>query len=157
MAKWKKRLAGYFLAAIAILLIIGYLLDIEAERVIEQLYPRDSYGIIKGHKTKSYIAHRQQAVILIHGFLESPNIFISLFNDQTLRKFADIYIPLLPFHSRNLTESKKFSNKFIMDKMAKYINKIAASYKKVTIIGLSYGGTIALQLAKKINCRPIQT
>ncbi len=150
----KKRisLSTFFIVIIAIALIIsiGKLLDFEDERVINQLYPRDQNGVIEGLSSRELKNHNQTALIIIHGMMSSPEIFTTFFNDEKNKNF-DIYIPLLPYHGRSLEEAKKINNKIITKFISKYINDLAKKYKKVVILGHSYGGTQLLELYKEKN------
>jgi len=70
-------LAALLVGLVAGLLLVGWLLDGEAERVVQQLYPRTPDGIIKGLGPIAITNRHAQAVILIHGFQNSPEMYSS--------------------------------------------------------------------------------
>jgi esterase/lipase len=92
---------------------------------------------VRGHK---------KAIILIHGFLESPSIFANILPDLKNRLAADIYLPLLPYHGRNLEIAAQFNAAVASDFLSAYIDKVAAKYQSVTVLGLSVGGAILIKL-----------
>jgi len=120
--------------------LIGKLLDLEAERVVTQLYQRNADGIILGLGGKKFEHHHDQAVVLIHGFLDSPEVYDEYMTRLKRLDQLDVYVPLLPFHGRDLQAAAHFSNTVISDFLADYIDKIAAAHKTVTVVGHSYGG-----------------
>ena len=130
-------------------LFIGKLLDLEAERVVTQLYERTPDGIILGLGEKSYENHHKKAVILIHGFLESSEVYDDYLEQLKVLDQLDVYVPLLPFHGRDLQSAAHFSNRKISDFLADYIGKIAATHKTVTVVGVSYGGAQLISLDKE--------
>lgn len=132
--------------------LTGKLLDLESERVIEQIYHRDKDGVILGKSEKKHINNHKNAIIFIHGFLSSPKIFEHSFNEFKRKNIFDIYVPRLPFHGKNLQEASKFNNEEIIDYMSKYINKKSSKYKKLTVVAFSYAASnvIAMDKMKKI-------
>ncbi len=136
----------FFLAGF---IILGKVLDLESERVINQLYPRDTKGVIKGVDTFKYkIKDHDEAIVLLHGFLETPEVFHELI--EVLKKFneVDIYAPLLPGHGRNLESASKISVDKTLLQLERYLNELAKKYKKITVLGLSYGGGLLAGLSK---------
>ena len=138
-------LAAFF----ASVLIAGKLLDMEAERVVTQLYERDSSGIILGLGEKHYENNHAKAVVLIHGFLENSEVYDDYLKKLTDLDQLDVYVPLLPFHGRDLQTAANFSNQKIADFLADYLGKIASAHTTVTVVGVSYGGAQLLSLDKE--------
>lgn len=137
-----------FILLVAGFFLTGKLLDNEAERVVNQLYPHDAEGVIAGTNSIEIIrGNSQAAVVFIHGFLESPHTFAELINDIKLKIPADIYAPLLPFHSKNLQTAATFDNAIILAQVREYLAKLAKQYHTLTVIGFSYGGLLLLDLA----------
>ena len=145
----KKTIFLFLLVVIVAIPTIGKLLDMEAERVVTQLYERDSDGIIVGLGEKHYENNHAKAVVLIHGFLESSEAY-----DDYLKKLKDldqldVYVPLLPFHARDLQTAADFSTQKISDFLADYIAKVASTHKMVTLVGVSFGGAQLMILDKE--------
>lgn len=134
---------------VAFILICGKLLDLEAERVVSQLYSRDNNGIIKGLEPIVVNNHHKKALMIVHGFLESPANFSELISDIKNKIPMDIYVPLLPYHGRNLEKSIPFDNKVIVHYIKSYIDMLSKKYQSVTIMGLSYGGSVLTAIASQ--------
>ncbi len=120
-------------------------LDKNAELVTNQMYKRDNNGVIVGAKSIVYQAGKQQAIIFIHGFASTPRAFTTLIEDIKNKSDSDIYAPLLPYNGRDLQTLSKTNNQVVLNYLEQLITHFAAIYKKITIVGLSYGGA---QLAK---------
>lgn len=129
-------------------LALGKMLDLEAERVVHQLYQRNSDGIIKGLETIEIKNGNKEAIVFLHGFLETPEAFHEVAYDKKWNGAFDIYVPLSPFHGRDLKAASKFNNKIIAEKISKYIKNIASQYERVTIVGFSYGGGLLVRMIK---------
>ncbi len=130
-------LAAFFLL-LFIFLLIGHLLDKEAERVVNQLYGRNEKGIIKGMEPIQHVHSHLSALIIIHGYLGSPDIFRDLADNKKINAKVDVYVPLLPYEGRNLETVSKYNNKLTSDYLKTYINKLSPHYKHVVILGYSY-------------------
>ena len=123
MKKYMFFIILFFLAGF---IVLGKVLDLESERVINQLYPRDTKGVIKGVDTFKYqIKDHDEAIVLLHGFLETPEVFHELI--EALKKFneVDIYAPLLPGHGRNLESASKISVDKTLLQLEGYLNELA--------------------------------
>lgn len=138
-----------FLIAGLFFYISGKLLDKEAERVIQQLYVRDSNGVIKGVESITIKKNNANALVLVHGFLETPDTFRELINEVSQKTTLDIYAPLLPFHGRNLQTAAQLDNQTVLDYLQGYLGGLSKQYKTLTVVGLSYGGALLVDLASK--------
>lgn len=129
--------------------ILGNCLDKEAQRVVNQYYPRDEQGIIIDNESVEITyPGNKQAIILIHGFLDSPRVYTNVIQKlQTLPIKADIYAPLLPYHARNLETAAKLRNDEVLDFLARFLNDLSEKYDCLIINGLSYGGALLSELA----------
>jgi esterase/lipase len=147
--KSKKSLLLYsFLILLMALSFIGYVLDLEAERVVHQLYARDDKGIIIGNQSiEKKGLNQNNALILFHGFLDSPHVFQEVIEQFEKTKKFDIYAPLLPYHARDLETAASLRNKDVVDEVQQRILQLAKLYPCVTVVGHSYSGDILLQLA----------
>lgn len=138
---------------ISLICLSGIVLDKIAEQRIHKMYTRDDKGVINGVQSFNIINNKKNAIILVHGFSDSPALFADLVNDIKLKVNSDIYVPLLPFHGRNLESMAQFNNKIILDSLAAKINAISDNYSHVTVVGISYGGALLTKLVseKKIK------
>jgi len=144
-------IAGFFIA--------GKLLDMEAERLIDQCYPRNKEGIIDGAESFYRINQKKKALILFHGYLTSPAIFQDLANENGLNNHYDIYAPLLPYCGRDLKACKKLTPQIAMNFMQKKIEGLSKQYESVVVLAFSYSGTCMIKLMKERlvpeNCRVV--
>lgn len=145
---WRSLLAGCCTLA-ALLALSGRWLDRRAEEKVHLDYPRRNDGVIAGLEPVAIVRGQPQALVLVHGLLDSPNLFTELIGDLAPRLAADIYAPLLPFHGRDLESAARFDNAAISGYLKDYLAGLAARYRTVTIVGLSYGGTQLLDLARQ--------
>ena len=59
----------------------------EAIRTVKQLYVRNSQGIIIGDESIKMTKHgHQNAIVFIHGFLNSPREFLEIMNKMIIIK-----------------------------------------------------------------------
>lgn len=138
-----------FLLSLVFFIILGKCLDLEAERAIEQFYFRHLNGIIIGAESiQPKKIHHEHAILLFHGFLETPKVFQKVIKHLDREDKADIYAPLLPYHGRNLQTAAKLNNQVVQDFINKSIQDLSKKYKHVIVVGHSYSGA---QLANIIN------
>ncbi len=126
----------------------GRLLDSQAEHAVEQLYVRDQQGVIEGLQPIVLANRSKRALVLLHGFLDSPAVYSDIVDNIKNRLHVDIYVPLLPFHARNLEAASQFDNQEIINYVKQYINDLSKKYQTLTIVGLSYGGLILVDLIR---------
>ena len=141
-----------FLIRFSLLLVfvffLGYVLDLEAERLVHQLYARDQQGIIVGNQSiKKVGIESHRAIILFHGFLDSPHVFQEVIEKLEKTHEIDIYAPLLPYHAKDLETASQLNNAKVLDAMQKAIEDIAKKYPCVTVVGHSYSGALLIKLA----------
>ena len=147
--RFYRGLAAWLVGLGAGLLLVGWLLDGEAERVVQQLYPRTPDGIIKGLEPIAITNRHTQAVILIHGLQDSPETYHHFIEDTRLGERYDVYVPLLPFHGRDLRAASQLDNEVTLRFLDEYIRDTATGYRAVVIIGYSYGAALVVKLAKQ--------
>ena len=125
---------------------VGFLLDLEAERVTDQLYDRDKNDVIKGLGTQEHVNGHKKALIWLHGFQDTPEAFASQLAMLRKQDLFDVYVPLQPYRGRTLQALANISNNVVLDFLEKYCAKVAATHEHVVIVGLSYGGAALLGL-----------
>ncbi len=149
----KKHKKAIWIAIFVIISMLGLArlssgeLDKKADLLIEQMYKHDQHGVIDGAQSIIYQAGNNQAIIFIHGFASTPLAFADLINDIKDKANSDIYAPLLPYDGRNLQTLSKTNNQVVLNYLDNLITQISKMYKKVTIVGLSYGGARLAKLA----------
>ena len=129
--------------------ISGQLLDKQAEQRVQNMYARDDKGIIQGLQSITELQRKKRAILIVHGFMDSPASFADLVDDIKNRVDSDIYVPLLPFHGRDLKSASQFNNKIISDDLDHTINTLAKKYQSLTVIGMSYGGALLTALVNE--------
>jgi esterase/lipase len=153
--KSKKHIKSTILIIILLLgtlYILGKELDKKDEIETNNTFKRNSNGIIVGAESIRYQAQHEQAIIFIHGFSSTPSVFAELINDIKYKADSDIYAPLLPYNGRDLKTLSQTDNQVVLDYLEHLVSNFARIYKKITIVGLSYGGA---QLTKLVADKKI--
>lgn len=131
---------------VGVLFVVGYWLDNKAEKRVENMYLRNKDEIIDGLSSIVIKNGHHKALLFVHGFMDSPASFADVVNDIKYKTNRDIYVPLLPFHGRNLSSAAMFNNQIILDDLSNQINKLAKEYDSLTVVGMSYGGALLTAL-----------
>jgi pimeloyl-ACP methyl ester carboxylesterase len=139
----------FILLILALIKISGKWLDKDAEKYVDQLYPRDAQGVTQGLQTITVIGQHEKTILILHGFFESPADFSDVIQDIKKRVPADIYAPLLPFQGRNLATAALFSAPVVSAYVNSYIDNLALHYKSVIVVGHSFGGALLVNLARQ--------
>ncbi|MFO8128986.1 MAG: alpha/beta hydrolase [Bacteroidales bacterium] len=105
----------------------------------------ESTGIFRGKKVRYRIKGKGRTIVLLHGFLESMDIW-NVFSDDLSDHFSVVCIDLPGFG-----KSEVFESIHTMDLMADIVNKVlnALEVKKCVMVGHSLGGYVALSFAEK--------
>jgi len=88
------------------------------------------------------------AVLLIHGFGGSPYDFKPL-TDELQKQGIAFHAILLPGHGTTPRNLKDVTEQQMIDFALSSLDNLAKKYGKVTVVGFSMGGAIALNLAEK--------
>ncbi len=130
----------------------GKMLDLEAERVVDQLYSKNpkNPNRIKGIFDIGYINTENKKIILFfHGLTGKPDCFRSLMEDLSKNNpKCDLASLLLPNHGTNLKDLGNIKNTEIENFLHKRIAYVCNNYEKVTIYLKSYSASIFLSLYK---------
>jgi esterase/lipase len=137
---------------ISSIFLSGVLLDKNAALRVQKMYVRDSSGVIDGLQAIKLLQGKKRAILFVHGFSDSPALFSDLVHDLKNKVDSDIYVPLLPFHGRDLQSFAQLNNKIILNDLELQINALAKKYQSLTVVGMSYGGALLTSLvnAKRI-------
>ncbi len=136
-----------------VLRIIGFILDQRIDDHIETFGRFDSDGVLQGSEPRSSVSQKETAVIFIHGFTDTPQVF-----DEIIEKLswhhADWFVPLLPFHGRSVHEMKDFDPSVVENYLSSFIEMKNRSYKNLVLIGQSLGGAVLIRLAQAHHWSP---
>jgi len=119
-----------------------------AERDCARRLPLGANGIIRGAESFTLEAKRDRAVLLLHGFGDTP---------QTLEYLAAflhgqgwaVRAPLLPGHGRTLDAFAASRAGEWIDHARSEFDRLQARYETVAIVGQSMGGALATILASQ--------
>lgn len=126
--------------------LLGWLLDREAERAVLHAYPRNEKGILWDATPMQVVAQKTRAVLWLHGFSYSPLVFRRFMQDADLRKKADMYAPLLPYHGRGLQDLKKMNLTVLQRYIAHEMTVLSRQYTHVTVVAHALSATLVLRL-----------
>jgi carboxylesterase len=142
------------LVALLLILVGGWGIRLvrsaRTERAILARLPLDSDGIIKGAAGITHRASTDRAVLILHGFGDTP---------QTVRYLADhlhglgfsIRAPLLPGHGRTLAEFGTSTADAWLTAARRELGAVRQEFRFVGLIGVSMGGALSVVLAGEAN------
>ncbi len=140
------------IAALAVVVLIWWPIRLAiahgAETRFEQAHLRDSDGIIIGAEPIHLRGVRPGAVLLLHGFNDSPQAVASLagaLHDAGWSVFA----PVLPGHARTLQAFSASGADAWISAARAALRALHAQHGHVATCGLSMGGALALILASE--------
>ncbi len=142
-----------FSGAFVVIWLLGKILDWHAEKTNSERFPRHENGIIQGIESRSRIRHHKVAVIFIHGYTDSPEIFDQIV-DGIQWDEADWMVPLLPFHGRSLLEMQDFDPEVIERFVEAFIDSQFCNYAQLILVGQSLGSTLLIRLAHRKQWSP---
>lgn len=119
------------------------------ERAVAARLPVGADGLIAGAQPidlRDPAAAR--AVLLLHGFGDTPQTLVHLASALHARGFA-VLAPLLPGHGRTLRAFRAATAEQWMAEAAGALAMLRAQYAAVGIAGLSMGGALAVELAAR--------
>ncbi|HLA91218.1 MAG TPA: alpha/beta fold hydrolase [Gemmatimonadaceae bacterium] len=116
------------------------------ERRVNAKYERDADGIIKGAHPIRHVGPRAGAVLLLHGYNDSPQAVATLAATLHARGWS-VRAPLLPGHGRTLQAFAASGARAWMDAARQEFAALRATHDEVAVGGLSMGGAMALVLA----------
>jgi len=117
-----------------------------AERQFEQAYRRSPDGVIIGAESIRLSGTRAGAILLIHGYNDSPQSVASMAAALNARGWT-VWAPLLPGHGRTLQAFGASRAEEWIRASREALAQLRASHDRVAVGGLSMGGAIAFILA----------
>lgn len=104
-------------------------------------------GIVPGADAiELHVAGARHAVLLLHGFGDTPQSLAYLAHDLRDRGYS-VVVPLLPGHGRTLHAFARSDSAQWMDAARSALGALRARYDQVGVVGLSMGGALATLLA----------
>jgi carboxylesterase len=116
------------------------------ERRFEAAYRRGADGIIAGAEPVRLTGPRRGAILLIHGYNDSPQSVSSLARTLNARGWT-VWVPLLPGHGRTLQAFARSSADEWLNAARQEYAGLNVMHDEIAVGGLSMGGAIALTLA----------
>lgn len=115
------------------------------ERRFSAHFPAGGDGIVPGAQPRRYDGDRDRAVLLLHGYNDSPQSL-----DQVARVLHaagwTVRVPLLPGHGRSLREFDGWSESDLLAFVRQEYTALRATHRTVVVGGLSMGGALACWL-----------
>jgi len=116
------------------------------ERVTLARLPVGEGGIVGGAEPISEDARGGRAVLLLHGFGDTPQTLRYLADDLVLHGFS-VRAPLLPGHGRTLSAFAASRSEEWLQSSRQELLAVLKTFPDVSIVGLSMGGALASILA----------
>lgn len=110
-------------------------------------------GIVVGAQPVELTASATHAVLLLHGFNDTPQSVSSLAKSLHARGWT-VRAPLLPSHGRGLRVAAGARAEVWLSFARAQYDELAARYEKVVVCGQSMGGALAVLLAAKHRDMP---
>lgn len=142
-----KKIIKIVIVSLVAVIVMALSYNYFADRLLETIHrsskPFDSEGVIIGEEAVEIKRGGNVALIIVHGYTSSPSRFYKFIEFLKVNaQHADIYAPLLPFHGKGLEEFKSFNNEEIEQFVKKFLDKKSKEYKKIVVIGESYGALV---------------
>ena len=116
------------------------------ERAFERLLPRGDDGIIRGAEPVEYEGTGRGAVLLLHGFGDTPQAMRDLAAALAARGWT-ARAALFPGHGRALPDFARSRAEHWIAHARRELETLRARHEAVHLVGLSMGGAIAAILA----------
>jgi carboxylesterase len=127
------------------------------ERAFMAAYRRNADGIIEGAEPLRLLGERPGAVLLLHGFNDSPQSVASVARALNARGWS-VSVPLLPGHGTRLEDWADATAAEWENAARSELAQLRAMHSEVAVGGLSMGGALAFMLAaEKPDVRAVVT
>ncbi|MCB9396447.1 MAG: alpha/beta fold hydrolase [Acidobacteria bacterium] len=103
-------------------------------------------NLMKGCQPIWHQAGNAEAILFVHGFTGSPGDFRT-FTEAYSAAGYDWFVPLLPGHGTQVEDLAKLVYRDLFDPLCLITPELLHRYKKLHLVGLSYGAVMASQLA----------
>ena len=119
------------------------------ERRFEAVHPRNADGIIIGAEPVLLRGVRPGAVLLLHGYNDSPQAVTSLANALHSAGWT-VRAPVLPGHARTLDAFARSRATHWLAAARAELDVLQRTHADVAVCGMSMGGALALTLAADV-------
>ena len=116
------------------------------EHLVDRKYARGATGIIKGAEPIALTGTRKGAVLLVHGYNDSPQSVASLAASFHARGWS-VRVPLLPGHGRTLRAFAESNSRLWLSAVREELATLLATHDHVAVGGLSMGAAMCFVLA----------
>jgi carboxylesterase len=139
---------GVVLAALAVASLVRFRATTRARDVVGRRLTLGADGIVVGAETIDLDADGDRAVLMLHGFGDTPQTLGYLAEFLHAQGWA-VRAPLLPGHGRSLDEfAASRADDWIAFARAE-LDALRARYDTIAVVGLSMGGSLATILASE--------
>ena len=139
-------LGAAVLGAGAALLVRDNLRARRLARAIAERLPLGADGIIVGAQPESLLASRTHAVLVLHGFGDTPQSVRELAHSLHARGWS-VEVPLLPGHGRTLAEFGMARSHDWIGHTRDQVARLRRTYQHVSLVGLSVGAALCAIVA----------
>jgi carboxylesterase len=123
---------------------------VRAEQRFRRRFPAGSDGIVIGAEARTYDAHASRAILLVHGYNDSPASVDDVARSLHARGWT-VRLPLLPGHGRSLEAWDDWRATDAVALIREEYAALRARHSTVVIAGLSMGGALACWLAAEAD------
>lgn len=116
------------------------------ERDISVRLPRGPDGIVIGAEPETLLGSPTHAVLVVHGFGDTPQSVRELAHYLHARGFT-VEVPLLPGHGRSLTEFGLARSHDWIGNIRDQVARLRRTYAHVSLVGLSMGAALCAIVA----------
>ena len=115
-------------------------------KIVKLLEPQDAHYLaaIDQHLTPNH----ERALLLLHGFSSSPAVYRAIL--PLIRGYDRILCPILPGHSESIEAFGQASVQQWRNTAREACEQLLAHYSQVSVVGLSLGGALALELSQTL-------
>jgi carboxylesterase len=112
-------------------------------KIVQPVSQQDARAMLPIDKTLS--TNTDHALLLLHGFASSPAVFRVML--PLLQGYDRIVCPVLPGHADSLQQFGKVTAEQWRQSAQQHCAALLETYTKVSVLGLSLGGLLALELS----------
>lgn len=95
------------------------------------------------------MAGNDQAILMIHGFTSTPNVFRQLAHRLSNSMGWEIHVPLLPGHGLTPEQLDHATHEQWISFCENQLLELSTRFRNIHLVGLSMGGTLCAHLAVK--------
>lgn len=134
---------------------LGFALAVWLQRTIRALlrqkqfrarFPTNAEGIILGAESRTYRAAGARAILLLHGYNDSPQALDGVARAIHAAGWT-VRVPVLPGHGRSLTAFDSWTSEEMLGVVRAEYATLRETHRTVVVGGLSMGGALACWLA----------